>query len=59
MRIPASIPDTARQQSRMVELVKNRYAYNGEQYDQVTQQYYLMARYYNPLVGRFTQEVSL
>ena len=27
-----------------------------EQYDQVTQQYYLRARYYNPLVGRFTQE---
>lgn len=38
------------------ELVKNRYTYNGEQYDQVTQQYYLRARYYNPLVGRFTQE---
>ena len=38
------------------ELVKNRYSYNGEQYDQVTQQYYLRARYYNPLVGRFTQE---
>ena len=38
------------------ELVKNRYTYNGEQYDQVTQQYYLRARYYNPLVGCFTQE---
>jgi len=38
------------------ELVKNRYTYNGEQYDQVTQQYYLRARYYNPRVGRFTQE---
>ena len=38
------------------ELVRNRYTYNGEQYDQVTQQYYLRARYYNPLVGRFTQE---
>ena len=38
------------------ELVKNRYTYNGEQYDQVTQQYYLRARYYNSLVGRFTQE---
>ena len=32
------------------------YTYNGEQYDQVTQQYYLRARYYNTLVGRFTQE---
>ena len=38
------------------ELVRNRYTYNGEQYDQVTQQYYLRARYYNPRVGRFTQE---
>ena len=26
------------------------------QYDQVIHQYYLRARYYNPLVGRFTQE---
>ena len=38
------------------ELVKNRYTYNGEQYDQISQQYYLRARNYNPLVGRFTQE---
>ena len=38
------------------ELVKNRYTYNGEQYDQISQQYYLRARNYNPLIGRFTQE---
>ena len=38
------------------ELVKNRYTYNGEQYDKTTSQYYLRARYYNPLVARFTQE---
>ena len=38
------------------ESVKNRYTYNGEQYDQISQQYYLRARNYNPLVGRFTQE---
>ena len=38
------------------EPVKNRYTYNGEQYDNTTGQYYLRARYYNPLVGRFTQE---
>ena len=38
------------------ELVKNRYTYNGEQYDQINQQYYLRARNYNPLIGRFTQE---
>lgn len=38
------------------ELARNRYTYNGEQYDQVVQQYYLRARSYNPLAGRFTQE---
>ena len=38
------------------ELVKSRYTYNGEQYDQIPQQYYLRARNYNPLAGRFTQE---
>ena len=38
------------------ELVKNRYTCNEEQYDQISQQYYLRARSYNPLVGRFTQE---
>lgn len=30
--------------------------YSSEQYDQITQQYYLRARYYNPSVARFTQE---
>jgi RHS repeat-associated protein len=36
--------------------VQNRFRYAGEQYDQVTGQYYLRARFYNPVVGRFTQE---
>ena len=39
-----------------VEKVQNRFRYTGEQYDQVTGQYYLRARFYNPVVGRFTQE---
>ena len=30
--------------------------FNGQQYDPVSQQYYLRARYYNPVIGRFTQE---
>ena len=30
--------------------------YTGQQYDQVTGQHYLRARYYNPLLGRFLQE---
>ena len=30
--------------------------YTGQQYDSVTQQYYLRARFYNPTIGRFTQE---
>ena len=34
----------------------NNIAYTGQQYDRVTNQYYLRARYYNPVIGRFTQE---
>ena len=38
------------------EKVENRFCYNGEMLDPVTQQYYLCARFYNPVIGRFTQE---
>ena len=38
------------------EKVENRFCYNGEMLDPVTQQYYLRARFYNPIIGRFTQE---
>ena len=38
------------------EDVHNRFRFNGEQYDPVTSQYYLRARFYNPIIGRFTQE---
>jgi len=38
------------------EQVDNRFRYAGEQYDTVTGQYYLRARYYDPGIGRFTQE---
>ncbi|NLP14219.1 MAG: hypothetical protein GX383_07090, partial [Clostridium sp.] len=38
------------------EQVHNRFKYAGEQFEQVTGQYYLRARFYNPVVGRFTQE---
>lgn len=38
------------------EQVHNRFRYNGEQYDPVTNQYYLRARFYNPAIARFTQE---
>ena len=38
------------------EDVHNRFRFNGEQYDSVTSQYYLRARFYNPVIGRFTQE---
>ena len=37
------------------EKIRNIYRFTGEQYDQVTGQYYLKARYYNPVIGRFTQ----
>ena len=38
------------------ETVKNRFRYTSQQYDSVTGQYYLRARYYNPVIGRFLQE---
>lgn len=38
------------------EQVYNRFRYTGEQYDPLTGQYYLRARYYNPVIARFTQE---
>jgi len=34
----------------------NRILYTGQQYDGWAEQYYLRARYYNPTIGRFTQE---
>lgn len=38
------------------ESVENRIRYTGQQYDEISDQYYLRARYYNPVVGRFLQE---
>lgn len=38
------------------ERIQNRILYTGQQYDQISEQYYLRARYYNPVVGRFLQE---
>lgn len=38
------------------EQVSNRFRFAGQQYDTVTGQYYLRARYYNPVIGRFLQE---
>lgn len=38
------------------EQVYNRFRYTGEQYNPLTGQYYLRARYYNPVIARFTQE---
>ena len=38
------------------ETVKNRFKFNGQQLDPITHQYYLRARFYNPVVARFTQE---
>lgn len=38
------------------EQVANRFRFCGQQWDTTTGQYYLRARYYNPVIGRFTQE---
>ena len=38
------------------EEIENRFGYTGEQFDAITKQYYLRARFYNPVVARFTQE---
>ncbi|AJQ29477.1 RHS repeat-associated core domain-containing protein [Pelosinus fermentans] len=38
------------------ETVPNRFKYTGQQLDPITQQYYLRARFYNPVISRFTQE---
>ena len=40
------------------EQVENRFRFAGEQYDPISQEYYLRARFYNPVIGRFTQEDS-
>ena len=38
------------------EDIHNRITYTGQQFDKITQQYYVRARFYNPVIGRFTQE---
>ena len=38
------------------EQVANRFRFNAQQYDPISQQYYLRARFYNPVIARFTQE---
>ena len=38
------------------EQFSNRIRYTGQQYDDAIGQYYLRARYYNPVLGRFMQE---
>ena len=36
--------------------IENRLTYTGQMYDGGTGQYYLRARFYNPVTGRFLQE---
>ncbi len=38
------------------ETVENRFGFAGEQYDPAANLYYLRARFYNPVIGRFIQE---
>lgn len=44
--------------TKKIQQMPNRYTYAGEQYDEITSNYYLRARYYNPSIGRFLQEDS-
>jgi uncharacterized protein (TIGR03034 family) len=39
-----------------LERIDNKYKYAGQQYDEITNQYYLRSRYYAPQIGRFIQE---
>ena len=48
--------DTFGAELEPVEQLSNRIRYTGQQYDGLTGQYYLRARYYNPAFGRFMQE---
>ena len=45
-------------QPEAAEQPHNRIRYTGQQYDDLTGQYYLRARFYNPVLGRFMQEDS-
>lgn len=36
------------------EVILNRFTYYGQQINPITQQYYLRARFNNPIIGRFT-----
>lgn len=38
------------------EQAENRFTFTGQQTDPISGQYYLRARYYNPVIGRFIQE---
>ncbi len=42
--------------TKAIEEVENRFKFNGQMLDPLTNQYYLRARYYNPVIARFTQE---
>lgn len=43
-------------EAEVYEQFPNRIRYTGQQYDELTGQYYLRARYYDPVLGRFMQE---
>ena len=48
--------NTFGEQLEAIEQFHNRIRYAGQQYDNLTGQYYLRARYYNLVLGRFMQE---
>ncbi len=49
--------NTFGEQLEAIEQFRNRIRYAGQQYDNLTGQYYLSARYYNLVLGRFMEDV--
>lgn len=49
--------NTFGEQLEAIEQFHNRIRYAGQQYDNLTGQYYLRARYYNLVLGRFMEDV--
>ena len=41
---------------RCEEIIGNRYVYRGEEFEEISEEYYVRGRYYNGVIGRFREE---